>query len=191
MYYLYIIQRMYYLLSTKTFGITYSFIHASGRFIFWPGRYRFNREQHDCIIVYMCTLTPMPCPQRKYNCPPAAYTLPLCIPLCILYAKISRYCYKHDIKMHISCAFCSVYAFGIHFRHKPAYPRGKQGSQIAGGLPPSVDFLRKKDLQQPHSMQTHNDYVNHPKMTIEYDCRKKSVFMRVCGSRQSWQQFFL
>ena len=59
------------------------------------------------------------------------------IPLFISSVKISRYCYKHDIKMHIYAHF-SAFMHRLYIpADKPTYPRGKQGRLPGGGGYPS------------------------------------------------------
>ena len=72
------------------------------------------------LAIYSDTVsvTQVLCPQTKNTCPRTAYTLPLCIRLCIISVKISRYCYKGDI---LSC----IYAQNSVVMHQLCILQGK------------------------------------------------------------------
>ena len=57
----------------------------------------------------------------------SCWSVPIFIPLCISYAIISRYCYKHDIKMHKYVAYQREYAFFMHWRCRTCRDQATRG----------------------------------------------------------------
>ena len=58
----------------------------------------------------------------------------ICNPLFTFPLKISRYCYKHDIKMNKSIAYSTHYALFMHSVAITYLPRGEIGNKNRGGV---------------------------------------------------------